>query len=521
MKTRDLLLLYMMLVVIFILAVFFVALGAQIIIWAWWALWIVSGLGVIAALVVLAWLVKNLSRHVVGFLNLFHDWQERRYRFREQQERWKLEQNERRAGIHVQLSRVPQGMYLMRPEMDLLPSEQDIVYLPAPIDPRAYGRGNGGPVRGRKPEPEEMEDLLPTHVRYEDIRFKIPQGHYLVGIGAQGLETRDKAVGACVWIVGLSGTGKTSTTTIRVEERRAAGHKFLGIDPHWFKDDSLLNALKAYEPDFLMPMGKNTEEALAVLRAFLAEFLARKGGRIPKPWQPVTLVVDEVGSLMDPTAPKGTPERAAEEEVAKLLPTIARICGQEARNFMMGGIFISQQATGLFWLRKVATMVIVHQLLMENEKKLACNGDPVAIQGMKSWPIGRTYIYGVGFQDGPRTVQQPYYERRIEDGDKIYPDGLDDQAGDLDEDGQEDLIEFADDDEMEALQPAPRPYSQGYAGTGAQGNLPMDEDIREALEAWQNGATGPREMERALGVTYYRARQLCLLLKEQGLVEAD
>jgi hypothetical protein len=81
----------------------------------------------------------------------------------------------------------------------------------------------------------------------------------------------------------------------------------------------------------------------------------------------------------------------------------------------MGGIFISQQATGLAWLRKVSLMVIVHQLLMESEKRLALNGDKEAIEDMKSWPVGRTYVYGVGFQDGPRTVQQPYFTRVVDD----------------------------------------------------------------------------------------------------------
>jgi hypothetical protein len=515
MRTRDLLLMYLTLVVIFVLGVFFMTLGAKLVIYALWAVWILSGLFVVAVLVVAVWLFKNIYRHIAGFLNMLHERREQKYAFQERQERWKLEQSERQVAIHIGLSRVAQGTYLIRPEMDLLPSEQDIVYLPAPVDPRAYGRGLG-PGRARKNEPEmETEDLLPTHVRYEDVRFEIPRGHYLVGIGTQGLETRDKAVGACVWIVGLSGTGKTSTTTIRVEERRAAGHKFLGIDPHWFKPDSLLNALQAYEGDFLMPMAKSTEEALAVLRAFLEEFQGRKGGRIPKPWQPVTLLIDEVGSLMDPTAPKGTPERAAEDEIKAILPTIARICGQEGRNFQMGGIFISQQATGLSWLRKVATMVIVHQLLMESEKKLACNGDPAAIASMRSWPIGRTYIYGVGFQDGPRTVQQPFFERKIDEGDKIYPDGeLDDQDADQDEQAG-----FEDGEEMEALQPAPRPYSQGYTGVVDQGNLPMDEDLREALEAHNRGICGPRALQREFNITYYKAQQLCQALKDQGLIE--
>jgi hypothetical protein len=260
----------------------------------------------------------------------------------------------------------------------------------------------------------QLEAPLPTNVLYEDVRNQVPRGHVLVGVGRTGIETKDQAVGACVWIVGLSGTGKTSTTVLRVEERAAAGHKFLGADPHYFKPDSLTNAVKAYEHDFMMPMARDIEGIKAVLATFLNEFNARKAGRVPQPWQPITLLVDEVGSLMDPTS-ADKEERAAEEEIKKMLPSIARICGQEARNFNMGGIFISQQATGLAWLRKVALMVIVHQLLMENEKKLALNGDTEAMESMKTWPRGRTYVYGVGFEEGPRTVQQPFFKGRVID----------------------------------------------------------------------------------------------------------
>lgn len=265
---------------------------------------------------------------------------------------------------------------------------------------------------------------LPTSVLYEEIRAQIPRGHILVGIGRQGIETKERAVGACVWIVGLSGTGKTSTTVLRVEERASDGHCFLGVDPHWFKPDSLYHAIYEledrkkrtvspgpYAHRFALPMAKTPEESLQVYKAFLNEFNARKAGQRPKPWQKITLLSDEVGAQMD-KAIATTPE---EKEIIELLPSIARICGQEARNFDMGGIFISQQATGLAWLAKVALMVIVHQLQREAEKKLATNNDPDVMREMKYWPIGRTYVFGVGFgTEGPRTVQQPYFQPVVE-----------------------------------------------------------------------------------------------------------
>ncbi|MGH2478253.1 MAG: hypothetical protein ACRDHW_01145 [Ktedonobacteraceae bacterium] len=434
------------------------------------------------------------------------------YELEERKARWQIEKARIEAEIFTHLSRVPHGTYLIEPDTSLSPYQQEIMYLPSPMLPGRYGAGSsGGPARtGRtaaQADQDELNAALPTHVRYEDVRFQVPEKHVLVGVGREGLETRDRAVGACTWIVGLSVTGKTSTTVIRVEERRCAGHKFLGADPHWFKPDSLLNALRGYEEYFLLPMAQSAEETLAVLRAFLAEFQARKGGQVTKPWQPISLIVDEVGSLMD----KATATTQAEKDIIDLLPSIARICGQEARNFAMSGIFISQQATGLAWLRKVSTMVIVHQLLMENEKKLACNYDTAVMDAMKRWPIGRTYIYGIGFgKEGPLTVQQPYME--IEQ--PVEPD-------DDDGNGPDDLAWEAEQDEleeMEALQPANA--DQVLTPVVAEvdnSDLPMDEDVREALEIWDSGG-GPREIERALCVTYYRARQLSLLCREYRAV---
>lgn len=270
-----------------------------------------------------------------------------------------------------------------------------------------------GQIGGAAPLALGAGGALPMNVLYEEVRGQVPAGHILVGIGQAGIETKKAAVGACVWIVGLSGTGKTSTTVLRVEERATDGSKFLGIDPHFFKDDSLFHSIYetvngqpgAYKDLFMKPMARSTGEAKAILQTFIDEFNGRKSGRVPKPWQKVTLLVDEVGALVDTISEE-------EEEVAKMLKYVARICGQEARNFMMGGVFISQQATGLAWLRKMALMVIVHQLLMQSEKELACNGDKAAAKDMETWPIGRTYVFGVGFQEGPRTVQQPYFAGR-------------------------------------------------------------------------------------------------------------
>jgi len=350
---------------------------------------------------------------------------------------------------------------------------------------------------------------LPTNVLYEEVRRLVPPGHVLVGVGANGLvDTVAWAVGACIWILGLSGTGKTSTTVLRVEERYQAGHKFLGVDPHFFKNDSLTNAVKAYAGAFLRPLARSAEEANQVLTLFLNTFLGRKNGQIkPGPdgrWPALTLIVDEVGSLMDATD-------ALEKENADLIKRIARICGQEARDFQMGGIFISQQATGLAFLRKVALMVIVHQLLMASEKELVCN-DPAVRKDMERWPIGRTYVFGVGFgANGARTVQQPYFpgpasvagDGGIEDN-RFTVNNQDNQADqELPEDEQ------AEEEEEGAALPAPVPALSG--------------DLRIVYDAVQQlieegRRVSSRELEALTGFKKDKANALLNRLEDLGYI---
>jgi hypothetical protein len=339
---------------------------------------------------------------------------------------------------------------------------------------------------------------LPTNVLYEEVRGQVPTGHILVGIGQAGIETVEKAVGALVWIVGLSGTGKTSTTVLRVEERAALGHKFLGVDPHFFKDDSLTNAIKGYVSRFLKPMARTPEETKEVLQYFLDEFYGRKNGSIPKPWQPITLLVDEVGALMDAID-------ALDKEIADMLKRIARICGQEARNFEMGGIMISQQATGLAWLRKVALMVIVHQLLMQSEKELACNGDKAVMKDMEYWPRGRTYVYGVGFgSGGARTVQQPFF--KSPDGDSSV---LDDRSTD-----NSSVVDAVVEDEQEQEEkgdsPSPVP--------ALSGDLRCVYDAVQQLVFSRQKVTA-REIEALTGFGKDKANSLLNRLADLGYIQ--
>lgn len=310
--------------------------------------------------------------------------------------------------------------------------------------------------------PQLLAPHLPTDVKYEDIRGKLSADQSLVGISEQGIETRDNSIRALVWVVGSSGTGKTNTVSIRVDEDYQRGNQFLVVDPHAFKEDSLYNAIKGYRDRFLMPMAQKSEEITNSLDFFLTEFYARRdhGASCDIP---ITLIIDEVGSLAD------TSDEIEEANIDKL-KRIARICGQESRGFNMQAIFISQTATGLSWLRKMAIMVIAHQVVNFNERVLACNEDRKLARAMDNWPIGRTLIYGVGFQSGTLIVQQPIFSSVKKLAYPVMPEI-----------------------------PMHQPPTQ---------KSPSDPELETARSLIQQGITGPRALERAMGISYYRASQL-------------
>jgi hypothetical protein len=296
------------------------------------------------------------------------------------------------------------------------------IYLPrqpVQVPPLVFAPGNAPYAPKGRPSSKVTEEerpaapgqpapaQLPTYVRYEEIRPQIPHGRALVGVSGRGVETKEDSVRALVWIVGGSGTGKTNTVCIRVDDDDRRGHRFLVIDPHLFKKDSLYNAIKGYSSRFLLPVAMEPEDVLAVLNAFLQEFERRKAGGS---WSyPVTIIVDEVGSLVLDI----DKDNQTEANVVARLKEVARVCGQEARGFDMGGIFISQDAAGLAWLRKRALMVLAHQVTMWSERLLVCNQNTVIARDMDTWPVGRTLAYGIAFPEGQLVVQQPVFQPRV------------------------------------------------------------------------------------------------------------
>jgi hypothetical protein len=278
----------------------------------------------------------------------------------------------------------------------------------------SFAPGNTARGAGRVTKVEEVSDVpadaegaIPTLVRYEDIRGQILPGQALVGVSARGVETKDGSVRACLWIVGGSGSGKSNTLALRVNDLAALRHQFLGIDPHAFKEDSMTNSVRGYASRFLLPIAQRLEDINDVLDTFLGEFSRRRDEGAPRD-QPITILIDEVGSMVSDIDKNDELEQA----VARKLKETARICGQEARGFNMGGIFISQDAAGLAWLRKRALMILAHQVTMWSERLLVCNNDAKIARAMDTWPKGRTLAYGIAFEQGAMVVQQPLFTAR-------------------------------------------------------------------------------------------------------------
>lgn len=380
-------------------------------------------------------------------------------------------QNLETVRLHQQFIQVDQSHYLthVKGEMQLLSVVSS--------HPRAAQPGTQ--VREEK-QKQLPAGTLPSQVRYEDIAGQIPEGHAVLGVGRNGIETCDFSALMTMWICGGSSTGKSNTVALKIDEaiRNGRDIKLVVIDPHARKEDSLYNKIKCYEDRFLFKVAITEEESFAVLTWFHREFKRRlaAGGSDTD----ILLVVDEVSNVV----------ASEDERIKPLIKEIARICGNESRGFGMFGWFISQRAAHLAWLRNVVITVIAHKQLQMSERKLAANEDLAIARDMDNWPRGRVVVHGIEF--APTVLQMPLFTPPVVEGT---------------------ARELPLPDEMEELQ-----VRQDEQDT-EDDLMIVDEDLREAYEAYQNGATGPRALKRELGSTYYQAQKLFTQLQEKGLIE--
>ena len=260
-----------------------------------------------------------------------------------------------------------------------------------------------------QPQPKEVEsdlvdaDPLPAYVEYSAIREQVAPGETLLGIGPGGrIEKRPFTVLDTMLILGGSKTGKTNTVEIKTEESHQAGRKLLVCDPHMFKADSLYNAVKPYERDFIMPVASSHEEIVATVGAFNEEAYRRMaGGSYIDGW---TIIIDEINGLTGSPGLRDTEQDA----MYRLLAPLAKLAGHQLRGFDMSAWFIAQSPLGIPWLMDAAMTIFVHRLLKENQQKPATNGNREIMRDMASWPRGRVFVYGLDII-GEWTLQQPHY----------------------------------------------------------------------------------------------------------------
>lgn len=256
---------------------------------------------------------------------------------------------------------------------------------------------------------------IPARVRYEDVQSQVPPGHAILGVDGTGVKTCEFGKILTCLILGGSGTGKSNTVAIKVEEAIKDGWKLIVIDPHKRKTDSLYNRVKEYSyaflhldfPDLEEPMVDNVaqtdEQIKAVFTWFLAEFKRRLDQGVTPDDPSILIICDEVGNIAD----------SDDEAIVKDLKKIARICGNESRGFGMAGWFMNQNATGIAWLRKVVMTVIVHKINMMSERRVACNENDALARHMDEWPKhGRVYVYGLSFEV-VYELQMPFKEQRV------------------------------------------------------------------------------------------------------------
>lgn len=259
-------------------------------------------------------------------------------------------------------------------------------------------------------EQEENKDTLPPVIHYESIAHQVPRDMSLLGIHPDdgSLELTDWERLKAVWLVGSSSTGKSNTIYGKALEAVNKGAKLVVVDQHIAKDDSLGRKLSPLIGSFLRPIAVKDAEVLETLKWFKEEFERRVNGAPCE--QKIVLICDEMNRMV------------RNDDLKKPLQEIVAICGEESRGFGMYGWFLSQKCAGLKWLRDSAITVIVHRLTRFEEALLACNDDRQAAKKLLTFKVGRTYIYGVDF-DEPMELQQPLYPAPRQDHPTTYPDG--------------------------------------------------------------------------------------------------
>jgi hypothetical protein len=249
----------------------------------------------------------------------------------------------------------------------------------------------------------QLPEAIPAIVRYADIRDEVPPGMSLLGIHPSNgeLELSDWEKLKMLWIIGSSSTGKSNTVFGKALEAVNHGARLLVVDQHAAKEDSLTRKLEPLKASFLRSVAVSDEQVLSAIDAFKSEF-DRRVHNAPCT-QKIVLIMDEINRM------------ARNDALLAAIKEVVAIGGEESRGFCMYVWAISQKAVYLKWLRDSAITVIAHRVTRMEEAKLACNDDLKAARKLLTFPVGRSFIYGVDFDDLIE-LQQPLYDAPVVEG---------------------------------------------------------------------------------------------------------
>lgn len=303
---------------------------------------------------------------------------------------------------------------------DMRAQPDSMTYLALPSPERGRNQRQSMPsyedqYEGEERVTDELPEAgeIPAKVLYEEIVHLLQKDEFPLGVGTYGLEVCTFEQLMTMWICGGSDTGKSNTVAGFVDHAIKNGRniKLVVIDPHAHKEDSLYNRIRCYEDHFMFRVAVTPQEISAALRWYKQEYLRRKQQGNHNS-EDILLLVDEVQSLTDTTLIDDDDEDAELlRGIAKLIRAIAKRCGNETRGFGMFGWFISQNATGVAWLRKVVNTVVSHKMNMMSERRVACNEDEKIARSMDTWPKrGRVMVYGNGLE--PKVLQMPLFPVR-------------------------------------------------------------------------------------------------------------
>lgn len=331
---------------------------------------------------------------------------------------------ERQAHIdqHIQLTRVypnNKGYVPVLIDADMEAAPHEMSYLALPSQNRSRQQHLPPPrYEEHYYEEERMNEVLieegqiPLQVLYEEISHLLRKGEFPLGVGVNGLEVCTFEQLMTMWICGGSDTGKSNTVAGFVDHAIKNGRniKLVVIDPHANKPDSLYKRIQCYSAFFKFRVAVTPQEIEAALRWFKQEFNRRKQDGINGE-EDILLIVDEVQSLADTTLIDEGDDAETLKYICKTIKGLAKVCGNESRGFGMFGWFISQNATGVAWLRKVVNTVVSHKMNMMSERRVACNENEKIARSMNNWPKrGRVVIYGNGLE--LKVLQMPLFPVR-------------------------------------------------------------------------------------------------------------